>query len=50
MTEIEIARAYALQRDKQSSFASYKKFLSGWKEADREQPLLTEALAKTDGR
>ena len=50
MTEIEIARAYALQRDKQSSFASYKKFLSVWKEADREQPLLTEALAKTDGR
>jgi eukaryotic-like serine/threonine-protein kinase len=50
MTEIEIARAYALERDKQSSLASYEKFLSEWKEADREQPLLEEALAKTGRR
>jgi len=49
MTEIEIARAYALERDKWSSHATYEKFLSVWKEADREQPLLTEALAKTGG-
>jgi hypothetical protein len=49
MTEIDIARAYALERDKQSSLATYEKFLSVWKEADREQPLLMEALAKTPG-
>ena len=50
MTEIEIARAYALERDRQSSVAAYEKFLSVWKEADREQPLLMEALAKTGRR
>jgi serine/threonine protein kinase/tetratricopeptide (TPR) repeat protein len=49
MTEIDIARAYALERDRQSSHATYEKFLSVWKEADREQPLLMEALAKTPG-
>jgi serine/threonine protein kinase/tetratricopeptide (TPR) repeat protein len=50
MTEIDIARAYAMERDKQSSHETYEKFLSVWKEADREQPLLMEALAKTSGR
>ncbi len=50
MTEIEIARAYALVHDRQSSLASYEKLLSAWKEADREQPLLVEASAKAGRR
>ncbi|MEI9980411.1 MAG: serine/threonine-protein kinase [Edaphobacter sp.] len=48
--ELDIARAYTLERDRSSSIASYGRFLALWKEADQEQPLLREALAKTGGR
>src|SRR5258708_7977701 len=47
MAEFGIARAYGASRDKADSVEAYRRFLMLWKEADRGQPLLVEALAKS---
>jgi serine/threonine-protein kinase len=47
MAELGVARAYAASRDKTDSVEAYRRFLMLWKEADRGQPLLAEALAKS---
>jgi serine/threonine-protein kinase len=47
MAELGAARAYACSRDKADSVEAYRRFLGLWKEADRGQPLMAEALAKS---
>jgi serine/threonine-protein kinase len=47
MAEVGVARAYAANRDKIESIAAYRDFLVSWEGADRGQPLITEALAKS---
>jgi serine/threonine-protein kinase len=47
MAELGVARAYAANRDKADSVEAYRRFLVLWKEADRGQPLMVEALAKS---
>ena len=47
MAELGVTRAYAASRDKTDSVAEYRRFIALWKEADRGQPLLLEALAKS---
>jgi serine/threonine-protein kinase len=47
MAELGIARAHAASRDKAASAEDYRRFLALWKEADRGQPLLAEAMAKS---
>jgi eukaryotic-like serine/threonine-protein kinase len=50
IAEMQTARAYAEERDKSNSLASYQKFLALWGGASYEQPLLAEALAKSSQR
>jgi serine/threonine-protein kinase len=47
MAELGIARAYAASRDRNDGVEAYRRFLMLWKEADRGQPLIVEALAKS---
>jgi serine/threonine-protein kinase len=47
MAELGVARAYAASRDKTDSVEAYRRFLMLWKEADRDQPLVVEALTKS---
>jgi eukaryotic-like serine/threonine-protein kinase len=47
MAELGVARAYAASRDKTDSVEAYRRFLMLWKQADRGQTLLAEALAKS---
>ena len=47
MAEIGVARAYAANGDKADSVAAYRRFLASWGEADRTQPRMVEALAKS---
>jgi serine/threonine protein kinase/tetratricopeptide (TPR) repeat protein len=47
MAEIELARAYWIGRDKNDSVTAYRRFLASWGEADRHQPLMAEALARS---
>src|SRR5882757_5327921 len=47
MAELGMARAYAAIRDKADSVEAYRRFLMLWKEADRGEPLLEEAMAKS---
>jgi serine/threonine-protein kinase len=47
MAEVGMARAYAANRDKTDSVAAYRDFLVSWEGADRGQPLIMEALAKS---
>ena len=47
MAEINLARAYSNGRDRSDSVAAYQRFLVLWAEADRGQPLMTEALARS---
>jgi eukaryotic-like serine/threonine-protein kinase len=47
MAELGIARAYAANRKKTDSAEGYRRFLMLWKEGDRGQPLLVEAMAKS---
>jgi eukaryotic-like serine/threonine-protein kinase len=47
MSELGVARAYAASRGKISSVEGYRRFLTLWREADRRQPLIVEALAKS---
>jgi serine/threonine-protein kinase len=47
MAQLGLARAYAASRDRANSASAYRQFLMLWAEADRGQPLLVEALAKS---
>jgi hypothetical protein len=47
MADLGIARAHAASRNKAESVEGYRRFLTLWKEADRGQPLLAEAMAKS---
>jgi len=47
MAMVGVARAYATNRDKADSVAAYRDFLVSWEGADRGQPLIGEALAKS---
>lgn len=47
MAEIGLARAAAANHDKANSTAAYQKFLTLWPNADKNEPLIKEALAKT---
>ena len=47
MAEIGMARTYAADRDKTASTAAYRRFLVTWEVADRRQPLVKEALARS---
>jgi hypothetical protein len=47
MAEIGLARAYAGNRDKANSVVVYRRFLASWSEADRGQPRMMEAMAKS---
>jgi tetratricopeptide (TPR) repeat protein len=47
MAEISVARGHAVNRDKHDSVEGYQRFLMQWREADQNQPLTIEALAKS---
>jgi eukaryotic-like serine/threonine-protein kinase len=47
VAELGMARAYSANRDKPHSVEVYRKFLMVWKDGDRGQPLLVEALANS---
>jgi eukaryotic-like serine/threonine-protein kinase len=47
MAELGVARAHAASRDKTDSVEAYRRFSMLWKEADRGQPLIVEALTKS---
>lgn len=47
MAEIGVARASAASHDKAGSVDAYQKFLALWANADQDEPLVKEALAKT---
>jgi serine/threonine protein kinase/tetratricopeptide (TPR) repeat protein len=47
MAEMGVARSDAASRDKADSIEAYRRFLMLWKDADRDQPLMVEALAKS---
>jgi serine/threonine-protein kinase len=47
MAQIGVARAFALSGDPVNSADAYRRFLEIWKDADRKQPLLVEAMAKS---
>jgi serine/threonine-protein kinase len=47
MAELGVARASAARRDKTDSVEAYRRFLMLWTEADRGQPLIVEALARS---
>jgi eukaryotic-like serine/threonine-protein kinase len=47
MAELGVARAYAASRDRPKSVLAYRQFLMLWAEADRGQPLMAEALARS---
>jgi eukaryotic-like serine/threonine-protein kinase len=46
MAEISLARVFAGNRNRADSVASYRRFMTLWKDADQKQPLVVEALAK----
>jgi hypothetical protein len=47
MAELGVARAYAASHDRTNSVLAYRQFLMLWVEADRGQPLMVEALARS---
>src|SRR5258708_40038177 len=47
MAELGVTRAYAASRNKADSVEGYRRFLMLWKEGDRGQPLIVEAMAKS---
>jgi serine/threonine-protein kinase len=47
MAEIGLARAYAASGDREKSAVAYRRFLALWGDADRDQPRVREALAKS---
>ncbi len=46
LTRLQIARAYALERDSGKARAAYEDFLTLWKDADPDIPILKEAKAE----
>jgi hypothetical protein len=46
LARLGLARAYALQRDTAKSREAYQHFLTLWKDADPEIPILKEAKAE----
>lgn len=47
MAVMSVARAHSVNRDKHNSVLAYQRFLVLWREADQNQPLVGEALAKS---
>jgi serine/threonine-protein kinase len=47
MAVMSVARAHAVSRDKHDSVLAYQRFLVLWREANQNQPLVAEALAKS---
>ena len=45
VSQLGLARAYALQGDATKSRAAYKTFFAGWKDADSDLPILKQAKA-----
>jgi cytochrome c-type biogenesis protein CcmH/NrfG len=46
LAHVGLARAYALQGDTAKALAAYKDFLTLWKDADPDVPILKEAKAE----
>jgi hypothetical protein len=46
LARLGLARAYALQRDTTKAKAAYQDFLTLWKDADSDIPILKEAKAE----
>jgi predicted Zn-dependent protease len=46
LARLGLARAYALQGDKAKARAAYQDFLTIWKDADPDIPILKEAKAE----
>ena len=46
LARLGLARAYALQGDKAKAHAAYQDFLTLWKDADPDIPILKEAKAE----
>jgi eukaryotic-like serine/threonine-protein kinase len=46
LARLELARVYAMQRDAPKAKAAYQDFLTLWKAADRDIPILKEAKAE----
>jgi eukaryotic-like serine/threonine-protein kinase len=48
MAEVGVARAYAMKRDKAARTEAYQRFLTLWRDADQDQPLIAEASPKAN--
>jgi hypothetical protein len=46
LARLQIARAYAFERDSGKARAAYEDFLTLWKDADPDIPILKEAKAE----
>jgi hypothetical protein len=46
LADLQIGRAYAMQGDTEKAKAAYKDFLTLWKDADPDIPILKEAKAE----
>jgi hypothetical protein len=46
LAQLQLARAYAISGDKAAARRSYQDFLSTWKQADADLPLLKQAQAE----
>jgi serine/threonine protein kinase/Flp pilus assembly protein TadD len=46
VSQLGLARAYAMQKDVAKSRAAYKTFFAGWKDADSDLPVLRQAKAE----
>ena len=47
VAEIDVARAFATEKNETESAEEYRQFLKSWSSADQNQPLMKEALAKS---
>ena len=50
VARLQMARAFAIAHDTAKANAAYSEFLSGWKDADADVPLLAEARKESVGR
>lgn len=46
LAELGLARAYAMQEDREKSRKAYEDFFAAWKEADPDIPILRQAIAE----
>jgi hypothetical protein len=46
LAQLGLARAYALQRDREDGRKAYEDFFTTWKDADPEIPILRQAKAE----